>query len=126
MKHSDGLFLVYTRRGANNDHVIRNRAPLFIAQVDPERLCVIRATEKAIVPDRGASLGNFGVANISDKNGTTPPICSTQRKHRRRDGPPPFDFLIVSDMLEQIKMIRRPAGSRIRSSVGLCTAPGTP
>jgi len=65
--HSDGLFLVYTRRGANNDHVIRNRAPLFMAQVDPERMCVLRATERAIVPDRGASLGNFGVANISDR-----------------------------------------------------------
>ncbi len=42
--HTSGLFLVYTRRGANNDHVIRNRAPLFIAQVDPEKLCAVRAT----------------------------------------------------------------------------------
>jgi hypothetical protein len=65
--HSDGLFLVYTRRGADNDHVIRNRAPLFIAQVDSEKMCVIRATERVVVPDRGASLGNFGVANISEK-----------------------------------------------------------
>ena len=40
--HSDGLFLVYTRTGANNDHVFRHRAPLFIAQVDPENLHVIR------------------------------------------------------------------------------------
>lgn len=64
--HSDGLFLVYTRRGANNDHVIRNRAPLFMAQVDPEKLQVVRATEQAVVPDRGASLGNFAVANISE------------------------------------------------------------
>ena len=63
--HSGGLFLVYTRRGANNDHVIRNRAPLFMAQVDPEKLVVLRATERVLVPDRGASLGNFGVANIS-------------------------------------------------------------
>ena len=47
-------------------HVIRNRAPLFMAQVDPARLCVIRATERAIVPDRGASLGNFGVATINE------------------------------------------------------------
>jgi hypothetical protein len=64
--HSDGLFLVYTRRGADNDHIIRNRAPLFIARVDPGNLCVRRATERAIVPERGASLGNFGVANISE------------------------------------------------------------
>lgn len=65
--HSDGLYLVYTRRGADNDHVIRNRAPLFIAQVDPARRCVLRATERIAVPDRGASLGNFAVANVSEK-----------------------------------------------------------
>ena len=40
--HSDALFLVYTRRGANNDHIIRHRAPLFMAQVDPKRLCALR------------------------------------------------------------------------------------
>ena len=62
----DGLFLVYTRRGANNDHVVRHRAPLFIAQVDTERLCVIRDTEQVLVPERGARLGNFGVTKISD------------------------------------------------------------
>jgi len=63
--HSDGLFLVYTRRGANNDHVFRHRAPLFMAEVDPERLCVIRGTERAVVPERGARLGNFGTADAS-------------------------------------------------------------
>ncbi|MBM3334600.1 exo-alpha-sialidase [Candidatus Sumerlaeota bacterium] len=62
--HRNGLFLVYTRRGANNDHVFRHRAPLFIAQVDPERLCVIRATERILAPNRGAGLGNFGVADV--------------------------------------------------------------
>ncbi len=41
-----GGFLVYTRRGADNDHVFRHRAPLFIAQVDPKRLDVIRASER--------------------------------------------------------------------------------
>ncbi|RIH63064.1 exo-alpha-sialidase [Mariniphaga sediminis] len=63
--HSDGLFLVYTRRGADNDHVFRHRAPLFMAQVDPENLCVIRETEQILVPERGARLGNFGVTDIS-------------------------------------------------------------
>ena len=63
--HSNGLFLVYTRRGAHNDHVVRNRAPLFIAQVDPERLCIIRDTERVLVPERGARLGNFGVVDVS-------------------------------------------------------------
>lgn len=67
--HSDGLFLVYTRSGANNDHVFRHRAPLFIAQVDPERLCVIRETEQVLVPERGARLGNFGVVDV-DENQT--------------------------------------------------------
>jgi hypothetical protein len=63
--HSDGLFLVYTRRGAENDHVFRNRAPLFIARVDPDRLCVLRSTELILVPQRGARLGNFGVTRVS-------------------------------------------------------------
>ncbi len=63
--HSDGLFLVYTRKGADNDHVFRHRAPLFIAQVDPVKLHVIRATEQVLVPQRGARLGNFGVVNVS-------------------------------------------------------------
>ena len=64
--HTDGLFLVYTRRGANNDHVFRHRAPLFMAQVDPERMCVIRKTEQILVPERGARLGNFGVTDVTD------------------------------------------------------------
>ena len=63
--HTDGLFLVYTRRGAGNDHVFRHRAPLFMGQVDPKRLCVIRSTERVLVPQRGARLGNFGVVNVS-------------------------------------------------------------
>lgn len=63
--HNRGLFLVYTRRGANNDHVFRHRAPLFMAQVDPEHLRVIRRTERILVPERGARLGNFGVTDVS-------------------------------------------------------------
>ncbi len=63
--HSHGLFLVYTRRGADNDHVFRHRAPLFMAQVDPQRLCVLRHTERILVPERGARLGNFGVTDVT-------------------------------------------------------------
>lgn len=63
--HSDGLFLVYTRKGADNDHVFRHRAPLFIAQVDPEKLHVIRSTERILVAERGARLGNFGITDAS-------------------------------------------------------------
>jgi len=66
LTHADGLFLLYTRRGANNDHIFRHRAPLFMAQVDPERLRVIRATERVVVPERGATLGNFGASPITE------------------------------------------------------------
>ena len=67
LAHSDGLFLIYTRRGANNDHIIRHRAPLFMAQVNPETLRVLRCTERIVVPERGAELGNFGAARINSK-----------------------------------------------------------
>lgn len=65
LAHGDALFLCYTRRGANNDHVFRHRAPLFIAQVDPEKLHVIRSTERVLIPERGATFGNFGAAPIT-------------------------------------------------------------
>jgi len=64
--HDDGLFLIYTRRGADNDHIPRHRAPLFIAQVDPEGLTVIRSSERVLVPQRGAKLGNFGVTEVNE------------------------------------------------------------
>ena len=65
--HREALFLVYTRRGANNDHVFRHRAPLFMAQVDTERLHMIRQTERILVPQRGARLGNFGVTDVGEE-----------------------------------------------------------
>lgn len=61
---ANALYLVYTRRGAGNDHVFRHRAPLFAAQV--ENLRLIRSSEQIIVPERGARLGNFGVFSLSD------------------------------------------------------------
>lgn len=65
LTHSEGLFLVYTRRGATNDHIIRHRAPLFMAQVDPDSMNLLRRTERVVVPERGAELGNFGATTIS-------------------------------------------------------------
>ncbi|MDQ3624385.1 MAG: hypothetical protein M3463_18145 [Verrucomicrobiota bacterium] len=47
-------------RGANNDHIVRHRAPLFMARVDTDKLHVIRSSEKIVVPERGAEMGNFG------------------------------------------------------------------
>lgn len=67
--HEAGLFLAYTRRGANNDNMARarHRAPLFLAQIDPERLVVLRATEREIVPNKGAQLGNFAVVDVGER-----------------------------------------------------------
>lgn len=66
LESGGALFLTYTRKGANNDHVVRHRAPIFVAQVDLEKLVVIRNTEQIAVPERGATLGNFGVVKISE------------------------------------------------------------
>ncbi|NUQ62093.1 MAG: exo-alpha-sialidase [Pirellulales bacterium] len=65
LTHADGLFLSYTRRGANNDHIARHRAPLFVAQVDPQSLQVVRSTERVLLPERGVMLGNFGASAIT-------------------------------------------------------------
>jgi len=74
MTHSDGLFLVYTRRDATNARVPRWRAPLWVAQVDPDRLCLIRETERVVLPlvgdgvngpDDVALMGNFHVTTVS-------------------------------------------------------------
>ncbi|MCF7853567.1 MAG: hypothetical protein K9N51_02120 [Candidatus Pacebacteria bacterium] len=67
LKLNGKLFLVYTRRGLNNDHVFRHRAPLVMAEFDEENLCLIRETERIVVPERGARLGNFGVTPINSK-----------------------------------------------------------
>jgi hypothetical protein len=74
LTHSDGLFLVYTREDASNAKVIRWRSPLWIARVDPERVCLIRETEQVVLPlvgdgvnaaDDVAIMGNFNVTNAS-------------------------------------------------------------
>jgi hypothetical protein len=65
LAHQDGLFLCYTSRRPYNRHIPRARAPLFIAAVDTRRLCVVRATEQVLIPERGLMLGNFGAAPIT-------------------------------------------------------------
>ena len=73
LTHSDGLFLVYTRRAKNNIKVPRWRAPLFLAQVDPTRRCLMRRTERVVFPLIGdgiknarhvARMGNFNVNHV--------------------------------------------------------------
>ena len=58
--------MVYTRKGADNDHVFRHRAPLFAAEFDTEKMVLIRESEFIAVPERGARLGNFGCVNVSE------------------------------------------------------------
>ena len=74
LTHSDALFLVYTRRDPTNEKVIRWRAPLWVAQVDPQTLRLIRATERVALPLMGDGvnagdlvpiMGNFGVCNVT-------------------------------------------------------------
>lgn len=63
--HDEGLFLAYTRRTGDNDDIFRNRAPLFVAQIDPDRMVVLRKTERVLLPNRGVPLGNFGVSRVT-------------------------------------------------------------
>jgi hypothetical protein len=66
LAQDDSLFLLYNRRHELNNGVFRSRAPLFIAEVDPEKLCVLRETERIVFPENGARMGNFNVANVTD------------------------------------------------------------
>ena len=74
LTHSDGLFLVYTRKDASNIGVIRWRSPLWVAQVDVAKRCLIKSTEQVVLPLVGdgvddannvALMGNFSVTNVS-------------------------------------------------------------
>ena len=76
LTHSDGLFLVYTRKDASNINVIRWRSPLWVAQVDVDRQCLIKSTEQVVLPlvgegvndpDKVALMGNFQVVNASER-----------------------------------------------------------
>ncbi len=64
--HKEKLYLVYTRKGANNEHIFRNRAPLFMSEVDTQNLNLIQETERIVVPERGAAIGNFGITRINE------------------------------------------------------------
>lgn len=64
MTVGEDLYLVYTRRAENNDHVFRHRAPLFAAKV--ENMKLVKSSEVIVVPEQGARLGNFGVTQLDD------------------------------------------------------------
>lgn len=68
LPHSDGLFLVYTRKARENVNVMRWRAPLYVAEVDRDTLRLIRSSERVVLPLIGdgieapehvARMGNF-------------------------------------------------------------------
>ena len=72
--HSDGLFLVYTRKAEANVNVMRWRAPLYVAAVDRGSLRLVRENEQVVMPLIGdgvndpnhvARMGNFHVTNAS-------------------------------------------------------------
>jgi hypothetical protein len=74
LTHSDGLYLVYTRKDASNMKVIRWRSPLWVARVDVARRCLIKTTEQVVLPlvgdgvnepNKVALMGNFHVVNVS-------------------------------------------------------------
>ncbi|KAA5537987.1 exo-alpha-sialidase [Roseiconus nitratireducens] len=79
------LYLVYTRRGADNDHIMRHRAPLFLAEVDPEQLVVLKETEQVVVPENHATLGNSGVCRLSD-NESWITVAEGRVSHGQRKG----------------------------------------
>lgn len=74
LTHSDGLFLVYTRKDESNSKVIRWRSPLWVARVDTDKRCLIKSTEQVLLPlvgdgvkdpNKVALMGNFHVTNVS-------------------------------------------------------------
>lgn len=74
LTHSEALWLVYTRKDPTNLNVPRWRAPLWMAQVDPVKLHLLRDTERVVLPlvgdgvnaaDEVAYSGNFHPVNVS-------------------------------------------------------------
>lgn len=74
LTHSDGLFLVYTRKDKSNENVMRWRSPLWVAQVDTDKRCLIKSSEQVVLPLVGngidepnqvALMGNFHVTHAS-------------------------------------------------------------
>ena len=72
LTHSDGLFLVYTRKDKSNTGIIRWRAPLYVARVDVRTRRLIKSTERVVLPlmgdgvkdpDNVALMGNFNITN---------------------------------------------------------------
>ncbi len=70
------LYLIYNRKLPYNQHIVRWRSPLLIAEVDPEKMVLLRATEQVVFPImpedtnaefKAALYGNFHPYRLSDK-----------------------------------------------------------
>ena len=71
LKTGGKIYLAYTRKTAENAHIFRFRAPLYLAEADPERGVLIKRTESVVFPLRerdgeAAVYGNFHVTQLSD------------------------------------------------------------
>lgn len=58
LKHSDGLYLVYMRKAAENANVMRWRAPLYMAALDQKTMRLVRSTERVVFPLIGDGINN--------------------------------------------------------------------
>ena len=70
-KMKDRLFLCYTRKTRDNEHVFRYRAPLFAAEIDTEKCCLKKSTETTVFPlteyQKSTGLyGNFHTVSMPD------------------------------------------------------------
>ncbi len=74
LPHSEALFLVYTRRDSSNINVMRWRMPIYMAQVNPNTLRLVRETERVVLPLVGDGVnapddvpfsGNFHITNVT-------------------------------------------------------------
>jgi hypothetical protein len=72
--HGDSLYLIYNRKSDCNTQVMRWRSPLYMAQVDPGSMALIRETERVVFPILGdgnvpkpriLGMGNFHPCRIS-------------------------------------------------------------
>jgi len=67
LRHKDNLYLIYTRINDRSHGVFRNRAPLWIAQVDTSNLSLIKNTERVIFSgEGGVRCCNFSVHNVTE------------------------------------------------------------
>ena len=78
------LYLLYNRPTDYNNHVFRNRAPVFIALVDPISLQIVRDSERVAISEDSAAMGNFGICQVSESE--TWVTCGEGKRNHNRKG----------------------------------------